>query len=308
MSINKIFRAGSHVSAAGESVTITDADLIKCCDSYSKEKHEAPLVVGHPTENGPAYGWVSSLQTKDGALFAESSQVDENFSEMVNKGYFKKVSASFYKPEAKINPVPGVWYLRHVGFLGAMPPAVKGLGNATFNEEEGESVTVDLNEEWIIDVKTEETKIKAVEKVNSAQEVTITDYKEHERILDQKTVELQELFKRLRHEKNDFEVKKRVYSGKINSETADEVVAFLDAVSESDEVCFGEVKKGIGEWFLGYIDNNQVVSKQVVVLGESVNGEEVKEKSVSELTKDIEKIVRERNIPYYKALKEAKGL
>ncbi|HHR5103159.1 TPA: peptidase, partial [Escherichia coli] len=34
------------------------------------------------------------------------------------------------------NPKPGVLYLRHVGFLGAQPPSVKGLKQVSFSEQE----------------------------------------------------------------------------------------------------------------------------------------------------------------------------
>ncbi|OIO04834.1 MAG: hypothetical protein AUJ49_02085, partial [Desulfovibrionaceae bacterium CG1_02_65_16] len=45
---------------------------------------------------------------------------------------FKKISASFYLPDSPANPAPGVFYLRHVGFLGAAAPAVKGLKPVAF--------------------------------------------------------------------------------------------------------------------------------------------------------------------------------
>ena len=63
------------------------------------------------------------------------------FAEMVQAGRFKKRSASFYKPDSPANPVPGVYYLRHLGFLGAQPPAVKGLADPEFAEYKfGEAV------------------------------------------------------------------------------------------------------------------------------------------------------------------------
>ena len=58
---------------------------------------------------------------------------------MVRAGRFKKVSASFYTPDSPHNPVPGVYYLRHVGFLGAQPPAVKGLAPVPVNFAEGDT-------------------------------------------------------------------------------------------------------------------------------------------------------------------------
>ena len=41
-------------------------------------------------------------------------QVDPAFAEAVAAGRYKKVSASFYQPNSPHNPVPGVYYLRHV--------------------------------------------------------------------------------------------------------------------------------------------------------------------------------------------------
>ena len=63
-------------------------------------------------------------------------------------GRYKKLSASLYSPSSPANPRPGTWYLRHVGFLGAQPPAIKGLAPVNFaaGDEEG-TVTVEFSEE-----------------------------------------------------------------------------------------------------------------------------------------------------------------
>jgi hypothetical protein len=112
---------------SGDPVEMTPADVAACAAAYDPEKHEAPIVVGHPTHDAPAYGWVSALLAEGGDLNAQPTQVDPAFAEMVREGRFKKRSAAFYRPDSPANPVPGVYYLHHVGFLGAMPPAVKGL-------------------------------------------------------------------------------------------------------------------------------------------------------------------------------------
>lgn len=135
-----IFKPGKHIAASGAAVEFTEDDLRKSIAAYDPAIHEAPLVVGHPKDNGPAYGWVSSLSFNDGEMIADVSQVDESFAELVTAGRFKKRSASFYTPDAPTNPVPGVYYLRHVGFLGAQPPAVKGLREVAFAEDEGDVV------------------------------------------------------------------------------------------------------------------------------------------------------------------------
>jgi hypothetical protein len=132
----QIFKAGTHTPQSGQSIRFSEADLIKTIAAYDPAKHEAPLVVGHPAVDAPAYGWVTSLSFADGTILAEPGQVDPAFAELVNKGTFKKISASFYRPSAANNPVPGVFYLRHVGFLGGQAPAIKGLKSASFADSE----------------------------------------------------------------------------------------------------------------------------------------------------------------------------
>ena len=131
----QIFKSGKHVAMSGAALSFSDADLAATAAAYDPDKHEAPLVVGHPTHDAPAYGWVKSLAFAEG-LDAEPHQVDPAFAEMVERGAFKKISASFYAPDSPSNPVPGVYYLRHVGLLGAQPPAVKGLRNPSFADAE----------------------------------------------------------------------------------------------------------------------------------------------------------------------------
>lgn len=132
----EIFRAGTRTDANGNTVTITEADLAAAAQAYDPKVHEAPIVVGHPKADAPAYGWVKSLGVQNGVLTADFAQVDEGFADLVKAGRYKKVSASFYPPTSPNNPKPGVWTLRHVGFLGAQPPVVKGLSAISFAEGE----------------------------------------------------------------------------------------------------------------------------------------------------------------------------
>lgn len=135
----QIFKSGKHTAMSGASLSFSESDLAASAKAYDPALHEAPIVIGHPKADGPAYGWVKSLSYGEG-LVAEPHQVDAEFAEMVKAGRFKKISASFYTPEAKANPVPGVYYLRHVGFLGAQPPAVKGLKQVEFADSEQDVV------------------------------------------------------------------------------------------------------------------------------------------------------------------------
>lgn len=136
MALLELIRPGTYTAMNGTTVTFGEAELAASAAAYDPTLHEAPLVVGHPTDNAPAYGWVKRVDFAEGSYQAEPDQVDPAFAELVAAGRFKKISASFYLPDAANNPKPGVFYLRHVGFLGAMPPAVKGLKAVSFGEQE----------------------------------------------------------------------------------------------------------------------------------------------------------------------------
>jgi hypothetical protein len=133
----EIFRAGRHLDDAGVAHHFSEADLDGMAASYSPALREAPLTVGHPKDNLPAYGWVKAVaRTPAGTLAITPHQVEPQFAEMVQAGRFKKRSASFYPPHAPNNPTPGKWYLRHVAFLGAQPPAIAGLKDIQFSEDD----------------------------------------------------------------------------------------------------------------------------------------------------------------------------
>ena len=85
-----IFKPGKHTAVNGHEIHFTEADLIASAKAYDPAKHEAPLVVGHPKMDDPAYGWAKSLAYADGALVATPDQVDPAFAELVGAGRYKK--------------------------------------------------------------------------------------------------------------------------------------------------------------------------------------------------------------------------
>lgn len=127
-----LFRAGTRTAMSGEKVTITAADLAASAAAYDPALRPAPLVIGHPKIEDPAYGWVKELTVDGDRLRAVPEQVEAGFAGLVNDGRYRNVSAEFYKPDSPSNPKPGVWYLKHIGFLGAAPPAVEGLKPVSF--------------------------------------------------------------------------------------------------------------------------------------------------------------------------------
>lgn len=124
----EIFRAGAHTASDGSTRAWTEDDLEKIASSYDPAFHEAPVVVGHPENDKPAFGWVKALKRSGDRLLATLDLVPE-FVETVRAGLFKKRSASIYQNLDGKGP-----YLRHVGFLGAVPPAVKALADINLSD------------------------------------------------------------------------------------------------------------------------------------------------------------------------------
>ncbi|WP_439605410.1 hypothetical protein [Shinella sp.] len=130
----EVFRPGTFTPMQGGSLTYTAADLRASADAYNYDQAPAPVVVGHPETDAPAFGWAQSFDfdASTGRLYATVGEINPAFAEAVRGGTYKKVSLSFHRPDAPANPVPGTWYPKHIGFLGGAAPAVTGLQNVQF--------------------------------------------------------------------------------------------------------------------------------------------------------------------------------
>jgi len=166
-----IFKPGTHTDAAGNTNTWTEDDVKQMVDVYNNqpesEKHDAPIVKGHPQTDDPAVGWVEKLKYASGKLWAKVKEVNKEFADEVKKGAYKKVSVRLYPNKL----------LRHVGYLGAVPPAVKGLGDATLTEYACFNDNEDDHNEFFEDVEFEFADDKTtVEQLKNEQEARSKKY------------------------------------------------------------------------------------------------------------------------------------
>jgi hypothetical protein len=153
-----VFRAGDY----DEKGSYTPADLDVVVGNYDPARHEAPVVIGHPEPDAPAFGWVAGLRRVADTLQAKLRQIAPQFETLLREGRFKKRAVGFYQTASGLA-------LRHLGFLGAIPPEVKGLrdlqlcefrdtgpftavefedfcGRTNFNEPAGEGMAVEGRE------------------------------------------------------------------------------------------------------------------------------------------------------------------
>lgn len=130
----EMFRAGPQISSTGQKLVFTEGDLDQVVNSYRPDTHEAPLIIGHDQDDGtPALGWVRKVWRKGQELWGKV-ELTPKAEQLIKDGVFKKVSSSFYLPEAETNPTPGKLSLRHLGLVSI--PAVKGL--TAFSEITGD--------------------------------------------------------------------------------------------------------------------------------------------------------------------------
>lgn len=125
-----IFKPGTFTPMGQDAqpITFSDADLIAVANAYDPTKHRAPIIIGHADiMTAPAYGHVKALSFSGDGLEAELDGMDAQFAALVKKEAYPSVSAGFYPPNHPRNPSPGNFYLHEVSFLGAVPPAVRGL-------------------------------------------------------------------------------------------------------------------------------------------------------------------------------------
>jgi len=141
----EVFRGGRQLDSTGHQ---HDGDRLieNAVKTFDPAQHEPPVVVGHPQHDSPAFGWVHGIRKviKNGVVVMEVKlkQVMPEFSQAVTAGRFKKRSAAFYKDGR----------LRHIGFLGGMPPAIKGLADVAaagcFAQASYASFEFASNDDW----------------------------------------------------------------------------------------------------------------------------------------------------------------
>lgn len=130
----EIARAGRFQDSSGAWHDFSQSRLEKIAAGYDPGKREAPLVLGHPATNGPAHGWIKSLKTLGQKLMAKTVCVTAETKQAVDNGLYKYVSMSLYRDGG----------LRHVGLLGATPPAIDGLAPVAFADDDA-AITINFS-------------------------------------------------------------------------------------------------------------------------------------------------------------------
>lgn len=319
----QIFRAGRHIDDSGTTHEFSEADVAGMARSYSPALREAPLTVGHPKDNLPAYGWVKSAEVQGGVLVINPHQVEPQFAEMVNAGRFKKRSASFYPPSAPNNPTPGNWYLRHVAFLGAQPPAIAGLKDIQFSEDDAGGV-VCFSEETDppapasthqqeslsmteAEIQALKDKLAAEEKARAEAEAREKAAKEEADKAKAETASFAEKAKADRTAGFVSFAETQVKAGRLLPKDKDMAVATMEALADAQPVEFSEGSTTTKVTPTAWLQNLIATAKPHVSFGEFASGTApaegaAKGKSDAEIDQAAKAYARDKGVNYTEAL------
>lgn len=153
----EMIRVGTFKDLHGKDVKIESRDLDEMVDNFGKA-HDVAMVLGHKIETDtPAVGWLERVYRVGDKLLGDVGSIPVRIATALRDKQFKKVSLGLSNGYRDVKG----WTIRHVGLLGANPPAVDGLADfptiscaaadaATFGVESeiihGEVTTVTRNE------------------------------------------------------------------------------------------------------------------------------------------------------------------
>ncbi len=273
----EIFNTGLHKDSKGNQKLWTKTDLEAIVKNFENKNPDVPICCGHTKSNSPAYGWIDELKVEDAKtdngivskLYASYKQVQEEFKDACQKGLFKTRSISI---------TPDL-VLRHVAFLGAQPPAIKGMEQFCFDEQQ-EAMTYNFDEieENNADIKEvpslppethEEDKVNPGTKLPLPPEVNKGENMEENQKLQEAQEELkkiqeenQELKKELEERKKEANSKEieefcdcAIKEGNILPSQREFVAGFLNSLSESCLNFSEETQQNCQKSFKDFIKN-----------------------------------------------------
>ena len=133
-----VARTGTWQDMTGRRVEIDDAYLDRIVAAYA-DADPAPVVVGHPTDDAPAYGRVSNLRRTGDRLQAKLTKLMPAFRDAVEADRYSGRSVALVGDR-----------LRHLAFLGGRAPAIPGLAPTSFSDA-GDGIVVQFadDDRWV---------------------------------------------------------------------------------------------------------------------------------------------------------------
>lgn len=221
-------RAGTWPASPSD-LTLTAADLAAIAAAYDPARYQAPVVIGHPEQDDPAWGWVLGAHAAGDELFLDVELLPD-MAELVRSGRYRAVSVSLWTPGAPGNPSPAWFALKHLGFLGAKPPAVKGLAPVRLDAADASAGTVSVT-------CGERTMPENTEVTLAQREAALA---EREAALATRETDAQRREAQLRRTAFRTEAEGHVAAGRITAAEVEPIVALMERLDGAEVVTLAE--------------------------------------------------------------------
>ncbi|HUU97738.1 MAG TPA: hypothetical protein VM487_18540 [Phycisphaerae bacterium] len=310
-------------------LTLKEQDFRDVEKNFAAEPagEEVPVCFDHE-EKGESLGWVAGVKAAGKKLVCKLRNVSQKLCDAVNSRKFPNRSVRLERKE------DGTWRLRHLSFLGAKPPAVKGMGWVCLGDNGGTQFIDVAFEDVVLDSEGPETEITMPEQTQEqSHTVTLAD------MSAQYEAEVKDLEAKLSAQMAEMEAKEarlaELEAERVKLAARDrerEIASFadgqlakgqwapafdkmgirtfmaqLDAAGEgdvelADPAQAGKTTKSLGAWFKGFMEKlPKIVDLSRVVDDDAQNSHLVDLKDREALDRTVKALAREKNIPYHEA-------
>ena len=280
MKLCQIFSAGKHTDSKGNTKEWTTEDLDKIVYQFENVHKNAPVCVGHPQTNSPAYGWLDNVKRIGNGLYCTFKDVQDEFKTAVNKGLFKNRSISLDKD---LN-------IRHLAFLGGQAPAVKGLEQFCFESQENDTV-VEFSDYEDISIEDDIQKKERNEKLETEELKEQLKAKDEEIAKLKKEADEQKQAQKIK-EFEDF-ADNAIANGNILPKHKESIVNILNACDTAGTFNFADEEKSGVEVVKDFISELKMMNFEDIATNKNAQDKQDFSDAKSYAT-EIQKIVKEK--------------
>lgn len=245
----EIFRAGDY----GPKGKYSTEDLEKMVANFNAAD-QAPIVVGHPETDAPAWGWLSEVKRQGEVLLGRIGELHKDFAAALAENKFRNRSV-------RIAQTASGPKLLHLGFLGAVLPQVEGLKTAAFGDDSQRlDYAFDLPEKAPTSeggqTATKEEEMDKDEQIKKLQADLAAEKKAR---ADEKTAADEKARKTLRAEFALFVDSELIGKGKLPKEEKEAAVEFMASLPTGEAADFSVTEEGkttthsLVEWFKDFV-------------------------------------------------------
>lgn len=242
---SEIFRAGDY----GQKGTYSEADLDKIVANFNASD-QVPIVVGHPSTDAPAWGWLAAVARAGDVLLGKVGELHQDFARALAENKFRNRSVRIAKTSAGPK-------LLHLGFLGAVLPEVEGLKAAAQFAGDGDRVDHDFD--LAASAQGDNPKEQDMDKDEQIKKLNADLAAERAARVAEKKAADEAAKKTLQASFALFVENEMVAKGKLPKERKDEVVAFMSSLPSGDTADFSIEADGkkqtynTVEWFKDFV-------------------------------------------------------